>query len=129
MTDRERIRWRNIRDRGRTRYLIMWSIYFGAFWGVLMLLSDYFHPFTRGHWSGWRSELLILVPSSIIFGIIVASSNWYAFERRYSSEPVPLQDLVSALEIEKLRWQRFALFCVAAILILLAALLRARGTT
>ncbi len=129
MTDRERTRWTHIRERGRIRYLITWTVYFGVFWGAFMLLSDYFHPFTGGHWHGWRSELVSLIPSAIIVGIIAAWSNCYTSERRYQLQPVSLQDLVSALELENIRCRRFALFCVAAILILVALLLRTGGTT
>ena len=131
MTEPQRMLWGNIRERGWLRYVVLHGILqFGLPICALLLLFNYFfHSLTGGQWYGWRWELLFNIPWWIICGIIIGAVQWRSAERRYPLEPVPAADRATALEREVARTRGFALFCLAAVFVLAAILLRGCGKT
>jgi len=83
MTEKELVRWRGLRARGRVWFVFTWGILrFGIPWGVGMLLFAYFHVLDM-QFHGWARELralLIVVPP---LGVGAGWLEWRKQERRY----------------------------------------------
>ncbi len=122
MSERKRMLWGKIRERGWLRYVVLHGVLqFGFLFYASVLLAGFIKG---GQAYAWREQLLFNIPWCIALGITVAAVQWRGAERRYPLEPLAPSQRADALEKEISRMRGFILFLIAAVLLLAATLLR-----
>ncbi len=94
MREDERIRWRDVRSRGLTRYLLVTGlgkagISFLAVFGSLDYVTRY--GFGDASVSGVVSRFLLWVPGAVVVGLLFAIVLWLVMNQAYhnSQDPSP----------------------------------------